>query len=545
MKSDEQVTLLDFLTPEELKDYRSLTTHEAMRLFMQYKLKRSFKALVWLLGYHDIGVFHLDQIEKIGRVRVVTGDKSIGKVRRLWLWSRGFFKTSLITVAHSIYLIINNPNIRILIASYTIDVSSMMLQEIKGHFTNNEAFRYFFKEFCPKSSKEGKIEFGTTEKFVIPNRTKLLKEPTMMCAGCGTNLTGCHFDYIKPDDIENEKSVTNEQQIKESKDFYASLRQLYDNPSTPREDFVGTIYHFNGLCQMLTTSPEFEKSIIPIRNSDGKLTFPERWTAEAVDSLFNDKTLNPYIISCQYFLTPCDPAEAKFKQEWWKTYLSLPTDLMEYICVDPASTQTKHADYTVMERWGVDSDGFHYLLEGVRDKLQAFERIDMLFKMVKRSKNLQWVRYEVLGGRHGDIEIIEQKKRSDRLYFIVKEAKAGRASKQDRIEQRLVSPFYHGQIYFPEKLPYYSKYDRATKDFISDYKMEFSQFPYSQHDDILDCHAQMFEELTQIRRPAKKQIVDKNRVKTYDDVEKEYDHMQRLKKSGKDAVAQFFAGRIH
>ena len=480
------------LTPNEQSIYDLLESpvarNELKRLAAQTYFMTNFKAFVGLLGFKDIGEFHVNELLKMEKTPL--GVPS----RRLWLWARGHFKTSIISEAHTIYLLVNNPDLRVLVVSNTLEIAKTMLRNIKEQFIKNEDFRFFFREFCPKANKEGKIEFGTTESFTVCNRKRVLKEPSVMCAGVGTNLTGLHFDYMKIDDLVTKDSVTNDTQINLSKEYYASLRQLYDNPLTPREDIIGTTYHFNDLYQDLIKNNEFQKSIIPIRDKDGKINFHERFTEEGIVSLENDPSIGPYAFASQYLLNPVNPKDVKFKEEWIKFYDKIPENCSEYICVDPASTQKKKSDYTVIERWGIDHEGCHYLIEAVRDRLTSFERIDALFRIAKNSKNLRWVKYEVLGGRHGDLEVIKEKQIKEGFSFFIKETKSTTSSKRDRIEQRLVGPYYAGKILLPRILPYFSKYTSRTHDFVQELKLELLQFPFTEHDDILDCQSQMFEE---------------------------------------------------
>lgn len=480
-----------YFTDQEKILFVGLKSEKDYKLFMRAHFEDNFASFVNLLGYKDTGKFHIEQLKKIAEVKKLEDSP----VRRLWLWSRGFFKTSLITEAHTLWLIVNNPNIRILVVSFSLDVAKKPLAAIRNHLMFNNNFRYFFPEFCPKANTEGKIEFGTTEAFTIPCRTKNLKEPTVMCAGVGTNITGLHFDFQKIDDLVNKDTVTNDTQIQTSKDYFSLLGPIFDNPTCPRQDVIGTIYHFNDLHSVILKNNKFSSSIIPVHDSNYNFIFPERISKEAFEKeILNDPSNNPYDIQSQYLLNPINPADAKFKDEWFKYYEDAPDGMAEYICVDPASTQKKKSDYTVIQRWGVDSEGHHYFLEGIRDKLTVFERIDKLFLMVKHSKNLKYVRYEVLGGRHGDLDNIDHRMVQDKIWFQVKETKATSASKQDRIEQRLVGPFHAGIIHFPKTHYYKSLFDGKSCDFIQLYRLEFMQFPFTEHDDILDCHAQMFEE---------------------------------------------------
>lgn len=487
---------------EESQLWEKLVSTEARFEFLKEFFRRDFRSLVYLLGYKTLGAIHEAQVNALSQVRILD---DFTPTRRLWLWSRGFFKTTLITECHSVYLILNNPNIRMLLCSNTISVAEDMLRNVKNHFIGNVILRHFFKEFCPLPNTVGKVEFGTSQDFTVPSRTLMRKEPTMMVAGVGTNLTGLHFDYMKLDDLVTKDSVTNDTQLQASKDYYASLRHLYDKAAVPREDVVGTIYHFNDLYYaVLQKSKLFKESFIPAR-VNGVATFPERLNDEELDKLIADPSVGPWQFSTQYMLCPINPADAKFKEEWLKYYdgvnVKVPEGLAEYVHVDPASTLKKKSDYTVIERWGVDNDGKQYLLEGVRDKLTTFQKIDKLFEIVSRCKNLKWVKYEVLGGRHGDLEEIErrqmeavQKSVVGYRRFTVKETKSSTASKVDRIEQRLVGQYHAGKVLLPEHLYFISKFDGKVYDFVQLLKLEYLQFPFTEHDDILDCQAQMFDE---------------------------------------------------
>ena len=490
-----------FLSTDELTKLHALANDpefsdkdkkEAIRRVYQALFKRDFKAFVHLLKYRDLGKFHDEQLKEISKFRFLESHP----VRRLWLWFRGAFKTSIITEAHSLWLIVNNPDIRILLVSFSLEVAKKPLGAVRNQFIGNEDFRYFFREFCPLPNKEGKIEFGTSENFTIPNRTKIIKEPTMMCAGVGTNITGLHQDVMKIDDLVNKDSVTNDTQIQSSKDYYSLLRPIFDNPTIPREDVIGTIYHFNDLHSELKKNVDFFKSEIPAYIEEGELrtfVFNERLNEKGWESLIGDPSLSPNDIQRQWLLRPVNPKDAVFKEEWIKTYDILPSGLAEYITVDPASTQKKKSDYTVIERWGVDSEGRHYLLEGARDRFTAFQRIDKLFAIVKNCKNLKWCKYEVLGGRHGDLEVINERMREESLFFNLRETKSTTVSKKDRITQRLQGRFSNGVIFFPYSLPY-RDLEGKLRDFVQEFKLELLQFPNTEHDDILDCHSQMFEE---------------------------------------------------
>lgn len=489
MEFRKELDISSLFTSYEQELYNQLKSQESKRLFLQEFFKCNFKAFVYLLGYRDTGKFHEKELAKLGRYRFLSSKQ----IRRLWLWSRGFFKTSIINEAHTLWLIVNNPDIRILIVSFTIEVAKKPLGAVRNHFTSNEDFRYFFKEFCPRANKEGKIEFGTTENLTVPNRTKPLKEPTLMCAGVGTNITGLHFDWMKIDDLVNKDSVSNETQVQASKDYYSLLRPIFDNPTCPREDVIGTIYHFNDLHNIMIKNPEFEVSFIPVAEN-GVFNFPERINKEGFEAICNDPSMNPYDIQSQYYLNPIDPSKRKFKDEWIKYYDDTPKGLAEYVLCDPASeVKKKTSDFTVIQRWGVDSELNFYLLDGVRDRLISNDRVSLYTAIAAQCKNLKGAKYEVIGGRHGDLENIRIQFLEKRLHVEPKETKSTTASKHDRIEQRLTGQFNAGKIFLPRALKKVYKHDGKGYDFVQEFILEFRQFPFSEHDDILDCMTQLWD----------------------------------------------------
>ena len=110
-----------------------------------------------------------------------------------------------------------------------------------------------------------------------------------------------------------------------------------------------------------------------------------------------------------------------------------------------------------------------------------------------------------MGGRHGDLEVIDQRKSKERFFFEIKETKGTVASKKDRISQRLAGPWHSGMIYLPKNCFYKSVYDGKTYDFTQLYKLEFLQFPFCEHDDIIDCHSQMFEDKLHLGKKKEKE----------------------------------------
>lgn len=119
--------------------------------------------------------------------------------RKLVCVPRGCLKSSLACVAYPIWLLINNPDLRILIDSELYTNSSTFLREIKQHLESP----LFQKLFGPMKSK-----VWNESEIIISPRQKKYKEASITVGGIGTTKVGQHFDVIIGDDY-NSPSNTN------------------------------------------------------------------------------------------------------------------------------------------------------------------------------------------------------------------------------------------------------------------------------------------------------------------------------------------------
>ena len=127
--------------------------------------------------------------------------------RRLILDPRGWYKTSVNAIAHTIQWIINYPNVGILIVQSNIEKAEEILAEIKTKsFVEGKIFRELFPEHVPHKKI---YDWGTKGKIVTeaadPNNPNLgatyHKEGTVLAGGIDKGLSGKHLDVIKFSDI--------------------------------------------------------------------------------------------------------------------------------------------------------------------------------------------------------------------------------------------------------------------------------------------------------------------------------------------------------
>lgn len=155
--------------------------------------------------------------------------------RHLVVMPRGTFKSSLGSVAWPIWLLIRNPNLRILIDSELYTNSKNFLREIKGHLMRpdfEELFGQFYNSGC---WNEGEI--------IIKQRTEVRKEASITCSGIGAQKTGQHYDVIIGDDLNSPKNSHTPENRQKVIDHYRMYTSLLEPKGTIA--LIGTRYAEN------------------------------------------------------------------------------------------------------------------------------------------------------------------------------------------------------------------------------------------------------------------------------------------------------------
>jgi phage terminase large subunit-like protein len=209
------------------------------------------------------------------------------------------------------------------------------------------------------------------------------------------------------------------------------------------------------------------------------------------------KLLGPYVFNCQLLLNPVPEGEQQFRAEWTQRHEYVPPGLNCYILCDPANEKKKSRnhdpDYTVMWVVGIGPRGYRYLLDGVRGRLNLEERWVALRDLVKKWHPLN-VGYEKYG-KDSDIQHFEHRMIDENVKFNIIPL-AGTLGKKDRI-QRLVPIFYNKKFSVPKTgIPYVDKDENKTVNLVDALiNEEMATWPYSQHDDMLDCLSRIEDRL--------------------------------------------------
>ena len=160
----------------------------------------------------------------------------------LALAPRGGGKTTIMTISSVIMDILQNPNIRILIASKTDSNAVEMLSEIKKKLTSKKLVDIF-------GPQVGDI-WNDGEVNVVGRAEDADKGKTVTTVGVGSALASRHFDKIYADDlVDDTNSITDVQREK----IYNWFFKILDPTLVPSGmmSLIGTRYHFSDLYGIL------------------------------------------------------------------------------------------------------------------------------------------------------------------------------------------------------------------------------------------------------------------------------------------------------
>lgn len=161
--------------------------------------------------------------------------------RKLLVLPRGTLKSSIGVVGFSVWLLLRNPNLRILIDSEVYTNSKNFLREIKAHLESNHVTRIFGEFKSDSNWSEGEI--------TIKQRTKPYKESSITCGGIETVKVGQHYDVIIGDDLNSGNNSSTPEGCKKVINHY----QLNTSILEPNGIYViiGTRYSQNDLIQFI------------------------------------------------------------------------------------------------------------------------------------------------------------------------------------------------------------------------------------------------------------------------------------------------------
>lgn len=223
---------------------------------------------------------------------------------------RGYFKSSMMTVAFPIWCIINNPNIRIAIACDNMKLGKAFLRQLQK-IVMSPVFRAIFPELIPLYPPHSPKSDWSSVSFSVNHPQTGTKESTVTLISPGSKVEGLHFTVIIGNDLVNSENYASQVKRDRVKDFWRNFTNLKDGPDTPIV-IEGTFWHEDDLYNdLILSNPEYDVFYLPLYDEVGNVTFKEKFTPEYIEQIKNE--VGDKMFATQYLLTPVATERTTFK----------------------------------------------------------------------------------------------------------------------------------------------------------------------------------------------------------------------------------------
>lgn len=231
---------------------------------------------------------------------------------------------------------------------------------------------------------------------------------------------------------------------------------------------------------------------IPVMDDEDNMLWPETFSA---DSARRMRRLDPFAFSAQYMQAPTPAGGAMIKRDWIQNYTGTPPKIIRYgIFADTAQKTGQQNDYTVFLCAGTDGNNA-YVLDLVRDRLEAPDLIETAKKFWKRhqpnriSNPARFIGFFIEDKVSGT-GLIQTLRRETNIPVM---AMSRDRDKVSRVNDIL--PYVRaGRLYVPEDAPW-------VKEYIAEL-VSFSPAMTHLHDDQVDPTCDALNELLSPRRGA-------------------------------------------
>ena len=435
------------------------------------------------------------------------------------LWAREHYKSTIITFAGSIQEILRDPEITIGIFSHTRPIATKFLRQVKEELEQNERLISLFPDILWANPHKDAMRWSLETGIAVKRATNP-KEATVEAHGLVDGQpTGAHFGLLIYDDVVTLASVSTPEQVKKT----TAAHSLSDNLGArgangmKRKWHIGTRYSFADTYGDLLDRKVLVPRIYPATDDGSRDGRPVLLTPEAWEQTKRDQISS--VLAAQMLQNPAAGTQAMFQVGWLRFADIRPATLSIAILCDPASSKKKGADSTAMYVVGMDAARNRYLLDGYHHRMSLSQRwaaLSGLWTTWTQEPGVQSVRvgYERYGST-ADLEYFEERMQVGGVRFPITELNwplEGGNAKLDRI-QRLEPHFRNGRIYLIgvhkdetanqrrmreegqawRILKPVRRLDENQQAYSLNKRLldEYTTYPYSIHDDGLDCLSRM------------------------------------------------------
>ena len=438
------------------------------------------------LGFKDMNIIHKDLCDFLQYNPMKF---------KLILMPRYSFKSTLCSIGYSLWQLVKNSDLRILIYSDATTKAMGFLDTIKAHIEGKVA-NSKFREFFPQWESDIKSGSWNKDQITISIRKSSLPEPSVDTGGLETSKVGFHYDIVIFDDIVSDKNITTKDQMDKVTECYKKALSLLKPGGLVL--ITGTRWHFGELYGRIIAENDLKKNFaIFIKNAE----FDDKYGAYPFEKIGLTKGFlqqqkveqGSSLFNCIYNNNPVSDETAVFKMPDFIFYGAIkPDDLYITCTVDPAG---EGEDFTAITVVGTDNNMDMHILDIVNAHLQPSEIVDKII-------NFQYkYRFQILGSEtnfyRGMLEMEIRRRRDEEhklsperfRLFGVHEFEASSRKGQGKHSRIMALQPYHERraIKFPGE-----KFELLEGAF-SELGWQMVQYTHdgakSPHDDILDSLA--------------------------------------------------------
>jgi len=450
--------------------------------------------------------------------------------RKLILMPRKHRKSYIVTIAHAVWRIINDPNIRIIIVSVKHSTAMEFMAVIKRVFQKNPTFQKYFPEFHVDAEKR----LGNEEVFTHPLRDNHdLADPTLRSSYLGGKLAGKRCDILICDDPIAEGNVATPPQADKALSNFNSLIPVMDTNKRYNMVMVsGTRYGYNDIYGAMLGEARGGDAEVDLKQVDdegntlnayeaiirhclededgnpskaGQPILPEIFSKQILLQMLSQYKIDPdqgEEAWWRQMMNVCQsPDNIKFREEWFDSWVPrLPGNVVwSGIVIDSATKDEQvimKGDWTAVHLGHFDAYGHLYLSNALHSNTY-------------KSPELMTALAAVAQG-DGVYNIVKEKVGEEMFFGMVREkfiglgmpcstypcTVRGQGKKLVRVVEALQAPFMGRKIHFvgdKEKgTGYPVKIWKALKD-------ELTHIGMWSHDDLADALSLFFHKDVRVR----------------------------------------------
>lgn len=385
-----------------------------------------------------------------------------------------------------------NPNLQMIAASYSADLSSRMNRDVQ-RIIDSEEYAGVFPETSFSSNTSASINsqknIRNSEIFEIAGYAGSYRS-----AGVGGGITGMGADIAIIDDPVKDAKEANSQTYRDSVwDWYTSTFYTRLSPKSGillgmtrwhEDDLAGRLLADmkNGGDQWRVVSfPAIAEEDEQYRR-EGDALHPERYDLTHLTKI--KKAVGTQTWNALYQQRPSSKGGDVIKRAWFKRYSVLPLMRRVIIAGDTAQKVKQHNDFSVFIVAGIGIDGGLYVIDLIRGKWEAPElerKLEDIWNKYRASHKAQSVYIEDKSSGTGLIQSI-QRKRNIPIKGV--QVDADKYTRVLGIQGFIES----GYVFLPDGAEW-------VEDFLSECE-KFTATDSHKHDDMVDSLVHTINELT-------------------------------------------------